>query len=163
MSIFDRFSSKKGKESKSAPKPKKADADAKKAFAAVPSGKEKPVVNPETKDVEPKKADVKKTVPVTNEAVNGPANHVIVRPIVTEKSSRLNAIRQYAFEVQTGATKIDVKNAVHQLYGVRPTNVTILNVRGKVVRYGRTWGKTNNRRKAMVTLPEGKSIDAFSV
>lgn len=162
MSIFDRFGSKKGKESKSAPKPKTADADAKKAFAAVPSGKEKPVVKSETKETPAKKTEAKKAAPVAKEASSGPGNHIIVRPIVTEKSSRLNAIRQYVFEVKTNATKTDVRNAVQQLYGVRPTSVSMINVRGKVVRYGRTWGKTNNRRKAMVTLPEGKSIDAFS-
>lgn len=160
MSIFDRFSSQKGKDSKAAPKSKSADVAAKKAFAAVPSGKEAP------KSEEPtttKKSTAKKTAPAVKEAVNGPANHIIVRPIVTEKSSRLNAIGQYVFEVQTNATKVDVRNAVHQLYGVRPTSVTMTNVRGKVVRYGRTWGKTNSRRKAMVTLPEGKTIDVFSV
>lgn len=164
MSIFDRFSSKKGKDEKSVPKPKKIDASEKKAFAAVPSGKEKEVAKKEgdTQAATPKKTDAKKAAPATKEAMNGPANHVIVRPIVTEKSSRLNSLRQYVFEVKTNATKVDVRNAVHQLYGVRPINVSIINVRGNVVRYGRTWGKTNSRRKAMVTLPEGKSIDPFS-
>ncbi len=163
MSIFDRFSSKKGKVEKSVLKHKKVDASEKKAFAAVPSGKEKEVVKPEAKDEAPKKTESKKVEPAAKEAVNGPANHIIVRPLVTEKSSRLNALRQYVFEVQPSATKIDVRNAVHQLYGVRPTSVDISNVRGNVVRYGRTWGKTNSRRKAMVTLPEGKSIDVFSI
>lgn len=162
MSFFDRFSSKKGKESKAAPRPPAADAADKKAFAAVPSGQEKEAVQVETKAATPKPTDAKQTTPLAKEAVNGPANHIIVRPLVTEKSSRLNALRQYVFEVQLTATKIDVKNAVHQLYGVRPVGVDMINLRGQVVRYGRTWGKTNRRRKAMVTLPEGQSIDVFS-
>lgn len=162
MSIFDRFASKKGKAEKSAPKLKSSDASEKKAFAAVPSGKEKVAAKSDVAEA-PKKAEAKKVTPVTKDATAGPANHVIVRPVVTEKSSRLNSLRQYVFEVLPSATKIDVRNAVHQLYGVRPINVSIINMRGKVVRFGRTWGKTNSRRKAMVTLPEGKSIDPFSV
>lgn len=160
MSIFDRFSSKKGKDSKGAPKPKRVDDVEKKAFAAVPSGKEASVkaVEPTEKKKEGAPATPSKKVVVTA----GPGNHIIVRPLVTEKSSRVSSLRQYIFEIRPAATKVDVRNAVHQLYGVRPTGVQISNVRGKAVRYGRTWGKTIKRRKAMVTLPEGKSIDVFS-
>ncbi len=164
MSIFDRFSSKKGKDAKGAPKLNN-DAE-KKAFAAVPSGKEAPVKT-SAKDAEPtdQKTDKKTEGPstTTKAAVTaGPGHRIIVRPLVTEKSNRVGSLRQYIFEVQPSATKVDVRNAVHQLYGIRPSGVQISNVRGKIVRYGRTWGKTIKRRKAMVTLPEGKSIDVFS-
>lgn len=161
MSIFDRFNSQKGKDAKAAPKPKGADAAEKKAFAAVPSGKEAVKADAPKKEAAKKEAKTT-TAPAVKAAVNGPANSIIVRPIVTEKSSRIASARQYVFEVKVGATKVDVRNAVHQLYGIRPTGVSMMNMRGKIVRYGRTWGKTNNRRKAMVTLPEGKSIDVFS-
>lgn len=161
MGIFDRFSSKKGKDAKGAPKP--TDDAEKKAFAAVPSGKEASVpAEPTEKKSGEKKSEATKKVKAVTAAV-GPANSIIVRPLVTEKSNRVNRLGQYIFEVQMSATKVDVRNAIHQLYGVRPIDVTISNVRGKVVRYGRTWGKTIKRRKAMVTLPEGKSIDVFSV
>lgn len=162
MSFFDRFTSKKGKDAKGAPKPTD-DAD-KKAFAAVPSGKEKPVRATEADAATLEKKGEKKTEATATKVVvtTGTGNRIIVRPLVTEKSNRLGGLRQYIFEVQMQATKVDVRNAVHELYGIRPTSVQISNVRGNVVRYGRTWGKTIKRRKAMVTLPEGKSIDVFS-
>lgn len=162
MSIFDRFSSKKGKDSKGAPKAKRVDDAEKKAFAAVPSGKEAPVKEKEAEPTEKKKEGAAATPSKKVVVTAGPGNHIIVRPLVTEKSSRVSSLRQYIFEIRPTATKVDVRNAVHQLYGVRPTGVQISNVRGKAVRYGRTWGKTIKRRKAMVTLPEGKSIDVFS-
>lgn len=90
-------------------------------------------------------------------AFTGPA--VLVRAIVSEKSTMNEAHGVYTFEVTKEATKIDVKNAVRAQYGVQPTGVRMLNVDGKNVRFGRYMGRRNHWKKAVVTLTKGTTID----
>ena len=87
------------------------------------------------------------------------AHRVLLRPILTEKSTRLQTAGQYVFAVAPTVSKIEVRDAVFAVYGVRPTHVTTRTVLGKVVRFGRTQGKQKAWKKAMVTLPAGKTID----
>lgn len=158
MSFLDRFTSRKGKEKKGIPAggpgagvalTKKAKPDAEKqAFQAVPSGKK------ETP------ATAAKTAP--KKEATDQAFRILLRPLVTEKSSRQAKLNQYSFEIPTPATKMDVRNAVHQVYGIRPLDVNIARLPGKIIRYGRTTGRQAVRKKAIVTLPSGKSIDVFS-
>ena len=65
---------------------------------------------------------------------------------------------QYTFYVSNDATKIDVKRAITEVYGVVPTRVHILNTDGKNVRFGRFIGRRTHTKKAIVTLPKGKTI-----
>ena len=166
MGMFDRFKSSKGKAETKAPRsatssrpggkasPKKTADDAKKkAFASVPGGPTPET--PKAKQVEKKAA----SAPVAKDAT-GEAYRVLLRPVVTEKSSRTTG--QYTFEVPITATKIDVRNAIFHTFGVTPVAVNVIRQKGKVVRYGRFYGKTKNRKKAIVTLPAGKTIDVFS-
>lgn len=163
MGFFDRFTSKKGKDQTAGPKRGvvKASKDedvAKKAFAAVPSGKEEA---PKEKDKG--KTEKTGTIPAKSSSSTGHLAHaILVRPIVTEKSTRGGAQSQYTFEVNTSASKADVRRAVHHLYGVTPVSVNILTMLGKEVRFGRTYGRTMKRKKAIVTLPKGKTIDVVS-
>jgi large subunit ribosomal protein L23 len=159
MSIFDRFKSSKGKTETKAPKasPKKVADDAKKkAFASVPGGDTKEAVKP----VKAEKAEKAASAPAPTKEATGEAYRILQRPVVTEKSARVTG--QYTFEVPITATKIDVRNAVLHTYGIQPVNVNVVRLRGKVIRYGRTYGRTKNRKKAIVTLPAGKTIDVFS-
>ncbi len=86
---------------------------------------------------------------------------VIVKPLVTEKAATLTSLGQYAFVVDKGANRIQVRQAVKELYGIAPTSVRIQNVRAETVRFGRVWGTQKAWKKAIVSLPKGKSIDVY--
>jgi large subunit ribosomal protein L23 len=88
---------------------------------------------------------------------------VIRRPIVlTEKASLLRDANQVVFEVLLTANKVQIRDAVQSLFNVKVTQVNTLVMRGKDRRMGRTYGKMQNWKKAIVTLKEGDSIDFFS-
>ena len=91
------------------------------------------------------------------------ANQIIRRPLVTEKSTILRDLGQnvIAFEVDPDANKIEVKNAVEQLFKVKVEEVRLFNVRGKVKRMGRSAGKRRDWRKAYVRLKEGEKAPDF--
>jgi large subunit ribosomal protein L23 len=86
---------------------------------------------------------------------------VLVRPLVTEKSTTLGEQRQYVFEVHPSANKHDVAGAVEAMFHVEVERVNVMNVKGKPRRFGRFAGVRPNWRKAVVTLREGHSIDIF--
>ncbi|WP_010307973.1 50S ribosomal protein L23 [Kurthia senegalensis] len=90
------------------------------------------------------------------------AREVLKRPVITERSSELMAEQKYTFEVDTRANKTEVKDAVESIFGVKVSNVNIMNVKGKKKRVGRYTGLTNKRRKAIVTLAEGE-IELFEM
>ena len=90
---------------------------------------------------------------------------ILVRPILTEKISRLQENRQYAFEVPFSANKIDIEHAVEKKFRVTVTSVRTQRVRGKekvqLTRRGRFQGRTRSWKKALVTLKQGDKIDFF--
>jgi large subunit ribosomal protein L23 len=90
---------------------------------------------------------------------------LIFRPIVTEKVSGLQEKRQYAFEVDLSANKIDIAKAVAKKFNVTVTSVRTMNYAGKrktqLTRKGRFTGKTRHFKKAIVTLKEGEKIEFF--
>lgn len=87
---------------------------------------------------------------------------IILRPLITEKStSQKEEARQYAFEVDRNANKIEIKEAVEYLFKVKVDKVRTLNVLGKVKRLGRKYGKRPDWKKAIVTLREGDRIEFF--
>jgi large subunit ribosomal protein L23 len=90
------------------------------------------------------------------------AYRTLLRPVLTEKSTRLTSQNQYVFAVPTSSSKIEVRDAVFAAYGIRPLHVTTLSVHGKAVRFGRVSGTQKNWKKAVVTLPAGKTIDVSS-
>jgi large subunit ribosomal protein L23 len=87
-------------------------------------------------------------------------HQVLLRPVVSEKSTNAaEANRQVVFEVLENATKAEVREAVEKLFDVSVTAVQVLNVRGKIKRFGKTPGKRNNWKKAYVRLAVGDDID----
>jgi len=87
---------------------------------------------------------------------------LIVRPIVTEKATDDTARRNaYAFRVPRDATKIEIRQAVEQLFSVKVDSVNTLNVKGKWKIRGRSIGRTQEWKKAMVVLQEGQTIDVL--
>ena len=77
----------------------------------------------------------------------------------TEKGSALAKHRQYAFNVTTDATKIEIKKAVEAIYKVKVQSVNVTNVPGKKKRVRQRVGYTSDWKKAFVTLKEGSKIE----
>ena len=88
---------------------------------------------------------------------------VIRRPIIlTEKANLLREKNQVIFEVSRAANKVQIRDAVQKLFNVKVTSVNTSVMRGKDRRMGRGYAKTQNWKKAVVTLKEGDSIDFFA-
>ena len=88
---------------------------------------------------------------------------VILRPVVTEASMAEMDNKRYTFDVDTRATKTEVKKAVEDVFDVKVVKVNIMNVKGKLKRQGRYSGYTKIRRKAIVTLSsDSKEIKLFN-
>ncbi|NIR42465.1 MAG: 50S ribosomal protein L23 [Gemmatimonadetes bacterium] len=87
---------------------------------------------------------------------------VIVRPIITEKSTAGQAEEnRYTFEVLRDAGKVEIKQAVEALFNVHVLKVRTSRQRGKWRRRGVHVGKRPNWKKAMVQLAEGETIEVF--
>ncbi|HIN18460.1 MAG TPA: 50S ribosomal protein L23 [Gammaproteobacteria bacterium] len=87
-------------------------------------------------------------------------HQILLRPVISEKSTNAaEANRQVVFEVLENATKAEVREAVEKLFDVSVTAIQVLNVRGKIKRFGKTPGKRNNWKKAYVRLAAGDDID----
>ncbi len=80
------------------------------------------------------------------------AEDIILAPVVTEKSNSEMQSGKYTFRVANKATKVDVKNAVEKLFGVRVLKVNTMKVLGKEKRVGVHTGKTPDWKKAIVTI-----------
>ena len=89
------------------------------------------------------------------------AHDIIIRPIITEKSSALMELNKYTFEVHKDANKIQIRKAVEEIFKVKVLSVNTLNVKGKPKRMGAFRGKTRSWKKAVVALPEGQRIEFF--
>lgn len=88
---------------------------------------------------------------------------ILQAPIVSEKSSiAADSSNQFVFKVQNDATKLQVKNAVELMFNVKVESVRVLNVKGKIKRFGRTLGKRSDWKKAYVKLQSGYSIELAS-
>ncbi len=85
-------------------------------------------------------------------------NNILVRALVTEKSAIKQSENKYSFIVVNNANKAVIRKAVHEVYGVKPVRVNVINVQGKSMRFGKHSGKRSDFKKAIVTLPKGKTI-----
>ena len=88
---------------------------------------------------------------------------VIIRPVVSEKSYGLLDDGVYTFVVAPDANKVEVRQAVEAIFGVKVTKVNTLNRKGKrkLNRKTRTYGKRPDLKRAVVTLAAGETIDLF--
>lgn len=91
------------------------------------------------------------------------ARDIIVRPLVTEKTIRSQEDENtVVFEVAKGTNKIQIKQAVEEIFKVKVDSVNIVNQKPRPKRMGRYVGKTNHLKKAYVKLKEGSKIDILS-
>ncbi|HZG68397.1 MAG TPA: 50S ribosomal protein L23 [Herpetosiphonaceae bacterium] len=94
------------------------------------------------------------------------AYQIIIRPWITEEATSLNEKNQYVFEVAPEANKVQIRQAIQEIFGVQVQAVNTMNVKGKLkrrrTRQGITQGYTKTRKKAIVTLkPDSKPIELF--
>ncbi|HAY68982.1 50S ribosomal protein L23 [bacterium] len=90
---------------------------------------------------------------------------VIIRPVVSEKSYTLLEDNVYTFEVHPSSSKPEIKDAVESIFDVDVLKVNTLIRKGKRKKNRRTntWGQRPSRKRAIVTLAEGDSIELFEV
>ena len=87
---------------------------------------------------------------------------IIKAPILTEKSYDYIANKTYTFEVAKTANKIEIRQAIEQIFDVKVASVNTVNRLGKMKRQGRTQGRRPERKKAIVTLKkDSKPIPFF--
>jgi len=141
MGLFDKLRN--NKSPKSSDEKKKVDADKK--------VKTDETVEPEVPTVKASKENLSLTT----------AQSVILKPVFTEKSVSLQQQNKYTFLVSPKANKYKVKNAIKEIYGFAPTEVKIMNKIGKkVTKWGKQVGSQKSVKKAIITIPEGKTLNA---
>lgn len=86
---------------------------------------------------------------------------VLIKPLVTEKSAGLKTEGKYFFKVNSAANKIEIKNEIEKVFGVKVERVNTLNVLGKAKRLGKSFGYTNDWKKAIVFLKKGEQIKEY--
>ena len=90
------------------------------------------------------------------------AQDIILAPVITEKSMAGIADKKYTFKVAKDANKIEIAQAVEELFKVKVAKVNTISVRGKEKRMGRYSGYTSSWKKAIVTLKaDSKAIEFF--
>lgn len=87
------------------------------------------------------------------------SNAILKQPLLTEKAMRLSAAGKYVFEVSREASKLSIRKAFFNVYGVMPTKIAVMRQDGKEVRYGRTTGVRRKVKKAIITVKKGASVD----
>ena len=89
------------------------------------------------------------------------ARDILVRPLITERTTQLMAEGKYVFVVAKAANKIEIAKAVAEVFKVKVAKVNTVNVTGKKNRMGRTEGKRPDYKKAIVKLAPGETIEFF--
>lgn len=93
------------------------------------------------------------------------AHDIIKRPILTEKSYAGIANKIYTFEVAKEANKVQIRKAIEEIFSVSVESVNTVSVKGhkksQNTKQGRTVGKTNDYKKAVVTLKADSKPIAF--
>jgi len=85
--------------------------------------------------------------------------NILIKPVLTEKSTNLKNLNQFVFEVDPKATKGSIKQAIQDLYKVKVESIRVINFPAKKRRWGRKYSTFRNRKKAVVTLKSGDKIE----
>ena len=86
---------------------------------------------------------------------------VLLKPVVTEKTSAMMQENKYTFKVAMNANKTEIAQAVEELFKVKVVSVNTVLVMGKTKRMGKYVGKRSDYKKAIVRLAEGNTIPLF--
>jgi large subunit ribosomal protein L23 len=86
---------------------------------------------------------------------------VILRPLITEKTGQMMQDNKYTFKVALNANKIEIRQAVEEIFKVKVVSVNTMRVMGKLKRMGRHEGRRPDYKKAIVRLAPGQTIGFF--
>lgn len=89
------------------------------------------------------------------------ARDILIRPLITERTTALMQEGKYTFVVPKTANKVEIRTAVQEIFKVKVLVVNTVNVLGKTKRMGRSEGKRADYKKAVVKLAPGESIEFF--
>lgn len=153
MGLLDRWAKKKTEEQLAAGEAKAETVE--KAVASETPAKAKKA--PAAKKAAAKKKEPS-SAPASSAPLKGSMYRVVVAPVVSEKAARHEQEGIYTFLVDRHATKHHIRQAIKELYGVAPIRVSVENIEGKRVRFGRSMGRRADFKKAFVKIPKGTSI-----
>ena len=89
---------------------------------------------------------------------------VLLAPVISEKSyDRISESNSYTFFVHPKTNKLEIKKAVEQMFDVSVLRVNTMYRKGKKKRFGYVYGQQSDKKIAIVTLPDGQTIEAFGV
>lgn len=89
------------------------------------------------------------------------AYRILLRPIVSEKTTHLHSFNQYVFKVAPVASKMMVKKAIFEVYHEKPVAVKMIWVQGKTLRRGALRGQRSSYKKAIVKMPKGVVLPVY--
>jgi large subunit ribosomal protein L23 len=89
------------------------------------------------------------------------ARDILIKPIITEKTTALMEDGKYTFRVPLAATKVEIRKAVETVFDVKVKSVNTMRYEGKLKRMGRYQGRRSDWKKAVVTLMPGETIEFF--
>ena len=87
---------------------------------------------------------------------------IIIRPVISEHSFDMMSEGTYTFEVDRNSNKIEIAQAVEEIFDVKVKKVNVINVKSKPKRVRWVAGQTRTWKKAMVTLQPGETIELFA-
>ena len=85
---------------------------------------------------------------------------IILKPLLTEKSTNLNQFNQYSFIVSKNSNIFEIKKAIEKIFKVKVLKVNTSILRGKIKSFKGNYGYKKDIKKAIVTLEEGNTIDS---
>ena len=88
---------------------------------------------------------------------------IIIRPLITEKTTKLIEENKYTFEVKQGSNKVEVAKAVEEMWHVKVVAVNMINTQRKTRRVGKYEGLRPAVQKAVVTLAKGDKLSVFEL
>ena len=86
---------------------------------------------------------------------------ILLRPIITEKTSAMMQDNKYTFQVPLAANKVEIRQAVEAIFNVKVLSVNTIRVMGKMKRMGKHQGRRSDYKKAIVKLAPGETIEFF--
>lgn len=86
---------------------------------------------------------------------------ILLKPIITERTAEMMQDNKYTFKVALTANKVEIRQAVEDIFKVKVLSVNTMRVLGKTKRMGRYMGKRSDYKKAIVKLAPGETIGFF--
>ncbi len=106
--------------------------------------------------------EISKSPVLESSGKNSQIYQIILKPHLTEKSSLMGGENKYTFKVAGNSNKLQIKEAIQQIYKVNVEKVAILIMPSKSRRVGQREGTKSGFKKAIVTLAEGNKIEVTS-